>query len=157
MAYTTGSFLTSWAKRCSTSPTSRNISCGFSMAATRISMTMARSMPSPGFSPAIWIKAQFGRCHPSDGAKCGGDAAARHRDGMDAMSYQEKIVGNQMYFVFAMALLLVYLVLAGQYESWYAPLSVIFSVPLALAGPVLVLGILRIDNNLYTQIGIILL
>ena len=42
-----------------------------------------------------------------------------------AMSYQEKIVGNQMYFVFAMALLLVYLVLAGQYESWYAPLSVI--------------------------------
>jgi HAE1 family hydrophobic/amphiphilic exporter-1 len=74
-----------------------------------------------------------------------------------AMSYQEKIVGNQMYFVFAMALLLVYLVLAGQYESWYAPLSVIFSVPLALAGPVLVLGILRIDNNLYTQIGVILL
>ena len=74
-----------------------------------------------------------------------------------AMSYQEKIVGNQMYFVFAMALLLVYLVLAGQYESWYAPLSVILSVPLALVGPVLVLSALRIDNNLYTQIGIILL
>jgi hydrophobic/amphiphilic exporter-1 (mainly G- bacteria), HAE1 family len=74
-----------------------------------------------------------------------------------AMSYQEKIVGSQMYFVFAMALLLVYLVLAGQYESWYAPLAVILSVPLALVGPVLVLKILRIDNNLYTQIGIILL
>jgi HAE1 family hydrophobic/amphiphilic exporter-1 len=74
-----------------------------------------------------------------------------------AMSYQEKIVGNQMYFVFAMALLLVYLVLAGQYESWYAPLSVILSVPLALVGPVLVLSLLRIDNNLYTQIGVILL
>jgi HAE1 family hydrophobic/amphiphilic exporter-1 len=74
-----------------------------------------------------------------------------------AMSYQEKIVGNQMYFVFAMALLLVYLVLAGQYESWYAPLSVILSVPLALTGPVLVLEMLRIDNNLYTQIGLILL
>jgi HAE1 family hydrophobic/amphiphilic exporter-1 len=73
------------------------------------------------------------------------------------MSYQEKIVGNQMYFVFAMALLLVYLVLAGQYESWYAPLSIILSVPLALVGPVLVLSLLRIDNNLYTQIGIILL
>ena len=57
-----------------------------------------------------------------------------------AMSYQEKIVGNQMYFVFAMALLLVYLVLAGQYESWYTPLSVILSVPLALVGPVLVLS-----------------
>jgi HAE1 family hydrophobic/amphiphilic exporter-1 len=74
-----------------------------------------------------------------------------------AMSYQEKIVGKQMYFVFAMALLLVYLVLAGQYESWYAPLSVILSVPLALVGPVVVLGMLRVDNNLYTQIGIILL
>ena len=74
-----------------------------------------------------------------------------------AMSYQEKIVGNQMYFVFAMAMLLVYLVLAGQYESWYAPLAVILSVPLALTGPVLVLQILRIDNNLYTQIGLILL
>jgi hydrophobic/amphiphilic exporter-1 (mainly G- bacteria), HAE1 family len=74
-----------------------------------------------------------------------------------AMSYQEKIVGNQMYLVFAMALILVYLVLAGQYESWYAPLSVILSVPLALVGPVLVLKGLRIENNLYTQIGLILL
>jgi HAE1 family hydrophobic/amphiphilic exporter-1 len=74
-----------------------------------------------------------------------------------AMSYQEKIVGNQMYFVFAMAMLLVYLVLAAQYESWYSPLAVILSVPLALTGPVLVLQMLRIDNNLYTQIGIILL
>ena len=74
-----------------------------------------------------------------------------------AMSYQEKLVGNQMYFVFAMALLLVYLVLAGQYESWYAPLAVILSVPLALTGPVLILEALQIDNNLYTQIGIVLL
>jgi HAE1 family hydrophobic/amphiphilic exporter-1 len=74
-----------------------------------------------------------------------------------AMSYQEKIVGNQMYLVFALAMLLVYLVLAGQYESWYAPISIIFSVPLALVGPVSVLNGLRIDNNLYTQIGLILL
>jgi HAE1 family hydrophobic/amphiphilic exporter-1 len=74
-----------------------------------------------------------------------------------AMSYQERLVGNQMYFVFAMALLLIYLVLAGQYESWYAPLAVILSVPLALTGPVLVLQALHIDNNLYTQIGIVLL
>jgi hydrophobic/amphiphilic exporter-1 (mainly G- bacteria), HAE1 family len=74
-----------------------------------------------------------------------------------AMSYQEKIVGNQMYFVFAMAMLLVYLVLAAQYESWYSPIAVILSVPLALTGPVLVLEMLHIDNNMYTQIGIILL
>ena len=74
-----------------------------------------------------------------------------------AMSYQEKAVGGQIYYVFALALLLVYLVLAGQYESWYAPISVILAVPLSLLGPMLVLSGLRIENNLYTQIGIILL
>jgi HAE1 family hydrophobic/amphiphilic exporter-1 len=74
-----------------------------------------------------------------------------------AMSYQEKLVGNQMYLVFAMALLLVYLVLAGQYESWYRPLAVILAVPISLIGPVGALRILHIDNNLYTQIGIVLL
>jgi hydrophobic/amphiphilic exporter-1 (mainly G- bacteria), HAE1 family len=74
-----------------------------------------------------------------------------------AMSYQEKAVGGQIYWAFGLALLLVYLVLAGQYESWYAPLSVILAVPLSLLGPMLVLSALRIDNNLYTQIGIILL
>jgi len=74
-----------------------------------------------------------------------------------AMSYQEKIVGNQLYLVFAMALLLVYLVLAGQYESWFKPLSVIMAVPIALVGPVLVIKGLNIDNNLYTQIGVVLL
>jgi HAE1 family hydrophobic/amphiphilic exporter-1 len=74
-----------------------------------------------------------------------------------AMSYQENLVGNQMYIVFAMALLLVYLVLAGQYESWYRPLAVLFAVPIALIGPVAALSALHIDNNLYTQIGIVLL
>ena len=49
-----------------------------------------------------------------------------------AMSYQENLVGNQMYMVFGMALLLVYLVLAGQYESWYRPLAVLCAVPIAL-------------------------
>ena len=41
-----------------------------------------------------------------------------------AMSYQEKLVGNQIYYIFALAMLLVYLVLAGQYESWFMPVSV---------------------------------
>ena len=74
-----------------------------------------------------------------------------------AMSYQEKIVGNQMYVVFALAMLLVYLVLAGQYESWYTPIAVILAVPLSLIGPVAVLNGLQIDNNLYVQIGLVLL
>jgi HAE1 family hydrophobic/amphiphilic exporter-1 len=74
-----------------------------------------------------------------------------------ALSYQEKIVGNQMYLVFGMGLLLVYLVLAGQYESWYTPLAVVLSVPLALVGPASILTALKIDANLYVQIGLILL
>jgi HAE1 family hydrophobic/amphiphilic exporter-1 len=74
-----------------------------------------------------------------------------------AMSYQEKVVSGQIYLAFGLALLLVYLVLAGQYESWYAPISVILAVPLSLLGPMVVLTGLRIENNLYTQIGIILL
>jgi HAE1 family hydrophobic/amphiphilic exporter-1 len=74
-----------------------------------------------------------------------------------AMSYQEKAVTNQIYYVFGLAMLLVYLVLAGQYESWYAPISVILAVPLSLLGPTAVLEGLKIDNNLYVQIGLILL
>ncbi len=74
-----------------------------------------------------------------------------------AMSYQENLVGKQTYLVFAMALLLVYLVLAGQYESWFRPLAVILAVPIALIGPVLALTALKIDNNLYIQIGLVLL
>jgi hydrophobic/amphiphilic exporter-1 (mainly G- bacteria), HAE1 family len=74
-----------------------------------------------------------------------------------AMSYQEKEVGSQIYFVYALSLLLVYLVLAGQYESWIAPMTVIVSVPLALIGTAAALLALGVANNLYTQIGLILL
>jgi HAE1 family hydrophobic/amphiphilic exporter-1 len=74
-----------------------------------------------------------------------------------AMSYQEKTVGSQIYFVFGLALLLVYFVLAGQYESWILPFAVILAVPLALFGTVGALTYVGAANNLYTQIGLILL
>src|SRR3954463_14088042 len=74
-----------------------------------------------------------------------------------ALSLQEKLVGSQMYLVFGLGLLLVYLVLAGQYESWYAPLAIVLSVPLALVGPASALLGLKVDANLYVQIGLILL
>src|SRR5262245_66511360 len=73
------------------------------------------------------------------------------------MSYQEKLVGNQIYYIFALAMLLVYLVLAGQYESWFLPIAVLLAVPLSLVGPVVALKGLGLDNNLYTQIGLVLL
>ena len=74
-----------------------------------------------------------------------------------ALSYQEKLVGGQIYFVFGLALLLVYFVLAGQYESWILPFAVLLAVPLALLGTVGALQGLGVANNLYTQIGLILL
>ncbi|SJZ79138.1 hydrophobic/amphiphilic exporter-1, HAE1 family [Enhydrobacter aerosaccus] len=74
-----------------------------------------------------------------------------------AMSYQEKITGNQLYYVFGLSVLLVYLCLAGQYESWILPLAVLSAVPLALVGPVVALTSLGVANNLYTQIGLMLL
>jgi HAE1 family hydrophobic/amphiphilic exporter-1 len=76
------------------------------------------------------------------------------------LSYQEKLVGNQMFWVFGLGLLLVYLVLAGQYESWLAPASVVLAVPLSLIGPVIALLLLvkaGLSNNLYVQIGLVLL
>ena len=73
------------------------------------------------------------------------------------MAYQENIVGNQLMYVFALAILLVYLCLAGQYESWIAPLGVILAVPLALSGPAIALTAVGLANNIYTQIGLMLL
>jgi hydrophobic/amphiphilic exporter-1 (mainly G- bacteria), HAE1 family len=74
-----------------------------------------------------------------------------------AMSYQEKLTGNQLYYLFGLSVLLVYLCLAGQYESWVLPLAVLSAVPLALLGPVVALTSLGVANNLYTQIGLILM
>jgi HAE1 family hydrophobic/amphiphilic exporter-1 len=74
-----------------------------------------------------------------------------------SLSFQEKSVGGQIYLVYAMGLLLVYFVLAAQYESWIAPLAVVVSVPLALLGTAATLLVLGVPNNLYTQIGLILL
>src|SRR5690606_16672333 len=73
------------------------------------------------------------------------------------MSYQEKLVGNTQILVFALSIILVYLVLAGQYESWAAPLSVLSAVPLALSGIVLALLLTGLDNNIYVQIGMVLM
>lgn len=72
-------------------------------------------------------------------------------------AYQEKIAGNMSYYIFLLSLILVYLILAGQYENWVTPAAVLCSVPLALIGTVLVLSLLGMSNNMYTQIGVLLL
>ena len=74
-----------------------------------------------------------------------------------AMAYQEKKVGGEAIIIFSMAVLLVYLVLAAQYESWFTPLAVILVVPLGLLGSVAAVSLRGMDNNVYTQIGIVLI
>ena len=74
-----------------------------------------------------------------------------------ASSYQEKLVGGAVGMVFGLALLLVYLLLAAQYESWLSPVPVLLAVPLSLLGPVAVLTLVGLPNNIYVQIGIVLL
>ena len=73
------------------------------------------------------------------------------------ISYQEKKVGSEAYLVFALAVTMVYLVLAAQYESWTLPLAVVLVVPLALLGSVIAVGVRGMANDVYTQIGIVLL
>ena len=74
-----------------------------------------------------------------------------------AMSYQEKLVGGTVDLVFGLALLLVYLVLAAQYESWLTPIPVLLAVPLSLVGTVALLTLVGLPNNIYVQIGLVLL
>jgi HAE1 family hydrophobic/amphiphilic exporter-1 len=88
-------------------------------------------------------------------------AAETLPDGMGyewtGMSYQERLVGNAGLFVFGLALLLVYLILAAQYESWSVPLAVVLSVPLVVMGAMIAVDLRGLDNNVFTQIGLVLL
>jgi HAE1 family hydrophobic/amphiphilic exporter-1 len=74
-----------------------------------------------------------------------------------AIAFQEKRVSGQALGVFALAVLLVYLVLCAQYESWLLPLAVILVVPLGLLGVVAAVSLRGLDNNVYTQIGVVLI
>jgi len=72
-------------------------------------------------------------------------------------SYQEKQVGYQAYFIYALSVTLAFMVLAALYESWTSPAAVILAVPMALVGVLVALMIRGFDNNLYTQIGLVLM
>ncbi|MEO2045111.1 MAG: multidrug efflux RND transporter permease subunit [Pirellulales bacterium] len=71
--------------------------------------------------------------------------------------FQQLKAGSQTPIIFTMAILFVYLFLAAQYESWSIPLAVLFSVPLAILGALVATWARSYDNNIYTQIGLVLL
>jgi len=74
-----------------------------------------------------------------------------------SIAYQQRQIGNQTYWVFALSILMVFLVLAAQYESWATPMAVILVVPMALVGIVLALMSRNLESNLYTQVGLVLM
>jgi len=74
-----------------------------------------------------------------------------------SMSYQEKLAGAATLLVFSLSLALVYFVLAAQYENWITPLAVLLAVPLAVLGTVLAMKATGLPNNIYVQIGLVLL
>lgn len=73
------------------------------------------------------------------------------------LSYLQKIAGNSTPFVFSGAVLLVFLVLAGQYESWSLPLAVILVVPMCILCSITGVAIAGMDVNIFTQIGFVVL
>lgn len=73
------------------------------------------------------------------------------------VAYQQQRTGGQVFLVFGLAVLVVVLILAGQYESWIDPIAVVTVVPLAVLGAVVGLALRGLDNSLYTQVGLILL
>lgn len=72
-------------------------------------------------------------------------------------SKQEIDAGNLAPVLFALALLFVYLFLVAQYESWAIPLAVLLAVPVSLLGAFATLSLVGLENNVYAQIGMVLL
>ena len=73
------------------------------------------------------------------------------------VAFQEESAGSTTTIILALALLVAYLVLAAQYESWTSPVAAVTGVPIALLGAIMGCAIMDIPVSIYTQIGIILL
>ena len=73
------------------------------------------------------------------------------------LTYQQILSGNTLIYIFPLCVLFVFLVLAAQYESWSLPLAVILIVPMCLLSAITGVWWMRQDNNLFTQIGLVVL
>jgi multidrug efflux pump len=105
--------------------------------------------PAPGFSSGQAIAAME-------------ETAAETLSGDYTLSwigsaYQEKISGGSGVFAFGLGIIMVFLILAAQYERWSMPLAVLTAVPFAVFGAVAAIWIQGLDNDLYFQIGLIVL
>lgn len=73
------------------------------------------------------------------------------------LSYDQAKRGNEAIFIFIVVLIFVYLVLAGQYESFLLPLAVILSLPMGIFGSFMLLKLMGLANDVYAQVGLIML
>ncbi len=73
------------------------------------------------------------------------------------VTYQQLAAGNQAPVIFGLAFVFVFLFLAAQYESWLIPIAVLLSIPFSLLGAIVATWMRALDNNVYTQIGLVLL
>jgi len=73
------------------------------------------------------------------------------------VTYQQIAAGNLAPIIFSLAIIFVFLFMAAQYESWLIPLAVLMGVPMAILGALLGTGLRGLDNNIYMQIGLVLL
>jgi len=73
------------------------------------------------------------------------------------LTYQEILAGNTMIYVFPLCVLLVFLVLAAQYESWTLPMAVILIVPMSILCALIGVKLTGGDNNVFTQIALFVL
>jgi len=108
-----------------------------------------RGLPADGFTTADAIQAI--REVAKETLPKGYDIA------WEGLSFDEANSGNEAIYVFIIVLAFVYLVLAAQYESFLLPLAVILSLPIGIFGSFLLLKLMGLDNDIYAQIGIIML
>lgn len=73
------------------------------------------------------------------------------------LAFQERATGNTAVYIFALSVIFVFLALAAQYESWVLPLAIILIVPLAVLAALIGVHLRGMDNNILTQIGLIVL
>jgi hydrophobic/amphiphilic exporter-1 (mainly G- bacteria), HAE1 family len=77
--------------------------------------------------------------------------------GWEGLSYDEAKQGNEAVYIFLIVVAFVYLVLVAQYESFFLPLAVIVSLPVGVFGSFLFLYLTGLSNDVYTQIGLVML
>lgn len=106
-------------------------------------------VPAPGYSTGQAIQAI---------REVAAETLPRGYDmGWEGLSYDESRKGNEAIYIFLIVVAFVYLVLVAQYESFILPLAVIVSLPVGIFGSFLLLQVLGLANDVYAQIGLIML